>query len=50
MEREKYFGWTSIELAEAMVGRVPEFKDRDPQDLASKWDRSDMMKELVWAE
>lgn len=48
--REKLEEYSTIDLAEAMIDNVEGFEDRDPQDLAENWDRSDMIKELLWAD
>lgn len=47
MSDNKYLGWTNIELAEAMVETLPEFEDRDAQEIANTWDRCDMIDELL---
>ena len=45
----KYEEWTNIELAEGIVDSVDGFEDCDAIEIAETWDRSDMIKELVWA-
>lgn len=47
MSDSKYLGWTNIELAEAMVETIDKFENRDAQEIASNWDRCDMIEELI---
>lgn len=44
----KFEDWTNIELATQMVDSIEEFEDRNPEEIANTWDRSDMIKELNW--
>jgi len=43
----KYDEWTNIELADAMTDSLEAFEGHDADEIASTWDRSDMIQELV---